>query len=185
MDTPLTIAVLGASISAVGWIVNYILSASAERRRQSLTTQIAFTKQQLEELYGTLMFLIMEGRNSAVESTRALKKSPDVNKIDVWKYWIENEFFPRNEKIKYLLASKAHLIEDQHMPPSWIKFIEHHNSWKVQYDLWQRNLDDFPASSRTPWPIEFSRDIESTFTMLKQRQAYLMGLVVCSISNLT
>jgi hypothetical protein len=35
MDATIKIAVLGASISVVGWIVNYILSTSAERHRRN------------------------------------------------------------------------------------------------------------------------------------------------------
>ncbi len=212
MDTTITIAVLGASISVIGWIVNYILNTSAERNRQRLLTQIEFTKQQLEELYGPLVFLVMEGRYSFSEAIKSIASMPiseleipskeqivqtnnkgkkieirgnitDSKLInlgdgdEVWIYWIENEFFPRNEKIKTLIALKTHLIEGEEMPKSWLEFIEHYNSWKVNFDRWQKGLTKYPLFSRTGWPQDFDDSILSTFKLLKKRQAYLMGII--------
>ena len=211
MDATITIAVLGASISVMGWIVNYILSTSAERNRQKLLTQIEFTKQQLEELYGPLVFLVMEGRYSFSEALKTIASMPifDVETLpkehvvqtkrkgtkieisgnvsdskislgeddEVWAYWIENEFIPRNEKIKTLIANKTHLIEGEEMPKSWLEFIEHYNSWKVNFDRWKKGLAKFPLYSRTGWPQDLDDNILSTFKLLKKRQAYLMGII--------
>jgi len=231
MDITLTIAVIGASISVIGWIVNYILSTSAERRRQNLITQIEFTKQQLEELYGPLAFLVMEGRHSFSEAMQTItdffvestdnperqdfiRGSEIVNKdntftlkedslVDVktdmddsnlvvsynedekeiWKYWIENEFFPRNEKIKNLLASKTHLIEGEKIPNSWVEFITHSNSWRIHFERWKKGKTKYPQYSKTRYPKEFSDDVITTFQLLKKRQVYLMGLVGRKESN--
>lgn len=231
MDATLTIALIGASISVIGWIANYILSASAERRRQSLISQIEFTKQQLEELYGPLVFLVIEGHHSFSEAMQTLssffsktvdypestdfirdrvvlnenetldKDESDIeedslarveiggsiknstlifhdeDENDIWKYWIENEFFPRNEKIKSLLASKTHLIENDKIPNSWVEFIEHYNSWRIHFERWQKGKAKYPQYSKTGWPKNFDNDVISTFEKLKRRQSYLMGLV--------
>lgn len=64
MNTALTVAILGAVVTAIGWLITHILSTSAERRHQRLIAQVEFTKQQLEELYGPLAFLILEGEQS-------------------------------------------------------------------------------------------------------------------------
>jgi hypothetical protein len=207
MDATITIAILGASISVVGWIVNYILSTLAERNRQRLLTQIEFTKQQLEELYGPLVFLVMEGNHSFSEALRTLEavystdttldfapeNNPSRSQTDeniasnsvpfekddeVWKYWIQNEFIPRNERIKSLIANKTHLIEGAQMPQSWLNFIEHHNSWRIKLELWQKGLVEYPRYSRTAWPRDFNDDVLSTFKLLKERQAYLLGIIV-------
>ena len=211
MDTTITIAVLGASISVIGWIVNYILSTFAERNRQKLLTQIEFTKQQLEELYGPLVFLVMEGHYSFSEAMQTIGSIPisdtkisskqhgtqtirkrtkietrgnvtdsefDLSEDDqVWAYWIEHEFFPRNEKIKTLISNNTHLIEGEEMPKSWLEFIEHYNSWRVNFDRWQKGLAKFPLYSRTGWPQDFDDNVSSTFKRLKKRQAYLMGII--------
>jgi len=214
MDTTTTIAVIGALISVMGWIVNYILSTTAERRRQRLIIQIEFTKQQLEELYGPLVFLVVEGKYSFSEAMRTMAQSveQDIDSeynsmrrkqlIDsagvkfeksgnandskpvstqddkVWKYWIEDEFFPRNEKIRGLIANKTHLIEGAQMSKSWLGFIEHYNSWKMDFDRWKKGLAKYPLYSKTGWPQEFDNDVLSTFELLKKRQSDLMGMIV-------
>ncbi len=219
MDTTITIAVIGSLISVMGWIVNYILSTTAERRRQRLIVQIEFTKQQLEELYGPLVFLVVEGRYSFLEAMQTMTQSGEqdtdseyksmrrkhLNSIGdigstavnletsgnvddgtlasaqndkTWEYWIENEFFPRNEKIRELIANKTHLIEGAQMPKSWLEFIEHYNSWKVNFGRWQKGLAKYPLYSKTGWPQEFDNDILSTFELIKKRQSHLMGMIV-------
>jgi len=61
MDITWAVAILGAVVTALGWLVTHILSTSAENRRQRLISQAEFTKQQLEELYGPLAFQLLEG----------------------------------------------------------------------------------------------------------------------------
>src|SRR6266567_7765045 len=77
------IAILGAVVTAFGWLVTHILSASAENRRQRLISQMEYTKQQLEELYGPLAFLILEGRQTFRDLLAALgwKEAPPWEKM--------------------------------------------------------------------------------------------------------
>src|SRR5436190_6836310 len=133
MDTALTIAIIGAAISIVGWAVNHILSTSAERRRERLSFQIGFTKQQLEELYGPLAFLVLEGRRTYQDLLAVLGRDyvfaghrtlPE-KELEVWLFWVENDFFPRNQKIKELLSTKTYLIEGERVPGSYLAFLDH------------------------------------------------------------
>src|SRR5947209_5880119 len=118
MDVTLAVALLGAVVTALGWLISHILSASSENRRQRLISQMKFTKQQLEELYGPLAFLILEGRQTARDLLDALnwdytshKEGPlTEQESQIWFFWVENDFFPRNQKIKELLSNKTHLI---------------------------------------------------------------------------
>jgi hypothetical protein len=171
--------------------------------------QMEFTKLQLEELYGPLVYLIMEGQYSFSEATIILSSARKISSMEhvdhenqqmdassrfgenisdtivgrnyeAWKYWVDNEFLPRNEKIKDLIANQTHLIEGEEMPTSWLDFIEHHNSWKSSLDRWQKGLAKYPLTSRTPWPRAFDDNILSTFSLLKKRQSDLMGIIVGS-----
>ena len=146
MDTALIVGILTASVTALGWLVTNILSTSAERRRQSLLAQLEFTKRQLEELYGPLAFLVLEGQQSFRDLIATLGRNfifvegydlPE-NELSLWLFWVENDFFPRNEKIKALISSKTHLIEGEKVPESFLAVIERHNSWMMMHKRWQQ-----------------------------------------------
>src|SRR5437588_3961554 len=100
MDTALTVAILGAVVTAIGWLVTYILSTSTERQRQRLLAQVEFTKQQLEELYGPLAFLILEDKQSWLDLQEILGRDYvfldddiDEDELETWLFWVENDFF--------------------------------------------------------------------------------------------
>src|SRR5947209_4225295 len=132
MDVTLAVALLGAAITALGWLISHILSTSAESRRQRLISQMEFTKQQLEELYGPLAFLILEGEQTFKDFNAAVgwKEDPppgyelSEQERPTVLFWIENDFFPRNKKIQELLSSKTHLIEGEKIPESFLIFLD-------------------------------------------------------------
>jgi len=185
MDTALTIAILGASVTAIGWLVTHILSTSAERRRQSLLAQLEFTKQQLEELYGPLAFLVLEGQQSSRDLFATIGRNfifvegydlPE-NELSVWLFWVENDFFPRDEKIKALISSKTHLIEGEKVPESFLAFVKHHNSWMMMHKRWQQQGVKYSWYAKVGWPSEFDKEVLSTFEILKKRHSILIGKV--------
>lgn len=187
MDLTLTIAILGAAVSAIGWVANYILSTAADKRRQRLISQLDFTKQQLEELYGPLAFLVLEGEQSFRELLEVLGRNfvllgedGTISEQDLktWFFWIENDFFPRNQKMKDLLASKTHLIEGERVPESFLAFLNHEHSWKLLHERWQKQSIPYSWHSKVNYPQEFPKDVLSTFEKLKQRHSRLLGEVL-------
>jgi hypothetical protein len=186
MDTTLTIAVLGATVSALGWVANYIVSTTADKRRQRLISRLEFTKQQLEELYGPLAFLVLEGRRTWQDLLAVLGRDyvfPADNRalpekeLEVWLFWVENDFFPRNYKIQELLSTKTHLIEGEKVPDSYLAFLDHHNSWKILHERWEKQKNEYSWHSKLNWPLEFEKDVISTFEELKKRHSRLLGRV--------
>src|SRR5215831_1851597 len=107
VDTTLTIAILGAAVSVIGGVANYIISTGADKRRHSLKSQLEFRKQQLEELYGPLAFLVLEGEQSFRDLLEVLGRSYVFDENDqiseedlkTWLFWVEDDFLPRNERI--------------------------------------------------------------------------------------
>lgn len=185
MDKAVAIALLGASISVIGWIANYILSTAAERRRQRLTAQLDFAKQQLSQLYGPLAFQVMEGRRTFQDLLAAFNRTyvfkgdvplpPD--ELKTWLFWIEKDFFPRNEIIKELIATNTHLIEGETVPESWLAFLDHYNSWSVNHKRWREAGIEYSWRSRTNWPNEFENEVISAFQMIKRRHSKLLGII--------
>jgi hypothetical protein len=139
----LTVALLAGIITAVGWFINHVLSERAERRRQHLQAQLKFTTQQLEELYGPLVFLISEGQH-AWNDLLALLGRPHVfvtvghrelplppEGLKAWMFWAEHSFLPLNREIRRLLSTKTHLIEGSVMPKSFDRFLKHYSTWEI------------------------------------------------------
>ena len=105
------------------------------------------------------------GRNYVFDQNKPI--SPEDLKL--WLFWVENDFFPRNEKIQQLLMTKTHLIEGGTIPKSFLQFLEHYNSWKVLHLRWQKEGASYSWHSKTNWPTSFEKDVLTTFESLKLR----------------
>src|SRR5258708_16713285 len=163
MNIPWTIAILGACVPALGWLVTHTLANSTEDRRQRLIFQMELTKQQLEELYGPLAFLVLEGQQSVRDMfavlgwTRVFEHGSILSEkeLSTWLFYAENDFFPRNQKIIEPLSSKTHLIEGEGVPESFLTFIDHYNSWHINHLRWQKQGIEYGWRSKIPWPPGF------------------------------
>lgn len=182
MNTALLVAILGAIVTAIGWLITYILSSSMERRQQRLIAQVEFTKQQLEELYGPLAFLVWEGEQSNRELEAIVGKdfkefSKNEDKRNTWLFWVENDIFPRHQKIVDLLSRKTYLIEGESLPESFLEFMTHSHSWKISHERWQKQSIVYPLHSEQRYPLEFNKEVLSTFEYLKKHHSILIGKI--------
>lgn len=183
MDVALIATLIAATISIIGWVVNYVLTERAERQRQRLSASIKFIGQQLEELYGPLAFLIMEGRHSYTDILNVLgrdsvfveDKELSADELEVWLFWIENDIFPRNERIQILLSTKTHLIEGDKVPQSYLGFVAYFNSWKMSHLRWKKEGKKYSWHSELDSSRDFGQDVISTFEKLKVRHSQLLG----------
>lgn len=187
MDNSITAAAIAAAVSAVGWLVNHILSERAERNRAKREACLAHIERQLEELYGPLFFLVLEGRSSFRDFCETVGRDfmPQGGTLsradlDAWLFWVDNDLMPRNRAIQSLLAGKTHLIDAGAMPASYLAFLDHHNSWHVSHLRWKEEGVPYRWHSRTPWPEEFAHDVITTFENLKRRQEKLSGMLAAS-----
>jgi hypothetical protein len=183
MNTALIVAILGAVITALGWLITNILSTSTERRHQRLIAQVEFTKQQLEELYGPLAFLVLEGEQSERDLRELIGndifKNEEIEEdaLKTWLFWVENDFFPRHQKIVDLLSSKTHLIEGESISKSFLAFLSHSHSWKIIHERWQKLGIEYAWYSKVRYPLEFNKEILSTFEYLKKHHSILIGKI--------
>lgn len=192
MDPTLLAALIAATATAAGWFINNALMSRAELKRRRHEARLQHVERQLEQLYGPLLFLVKEGR-SAWENFRdtlgrehVFRKFEEFNEkelplneeeLGLWLFWVDHEFMPRNEEIQRLLSSKTHLIAGRRMPESFMKFIEHHNSWRVTHQRWKEDGAPYSWHSKVNWPSEFEADVSDTYKRLKDSQIKLAGLV--------
>src|SRR5260370_303364 len=72
MNPTVIAAVVAATVAAVGWFVSYLLTTISARRSLRQTAALKYIERQLEELYGPLAFLILEGRQTFLELLASL-----------------------------------------------------------------------------------------------------------------
>jgi hypothetical protein len=183
MDTTILLAIVAASVSVLGWMANYILSGRDERRKKQLDSSLSYLESQLQELYGPLTFLIQESRRTHQDLLATLGRETvfvpgqelTEDELKVWLFWIENDIFPRNDKIQELMTGKTHLIQGEQVPQSYLDFLEHHISWKINHLRWQKENIKYPWHSRIQYPVEFQEQVLDTFQKLKEKHARILG----------
>jgi len=176
------IALIAAIVTIIGWLVTHILQVRRDEGRRRVDALLRFTERQLDELYGPLALLVVEGRRTyldlldVVGRDKVFQDGQDLSPTDLaaWMFWAENDFIPRNEKIKQLLITKTHLIEGTSLPESYLRFLNHHNSWIIQHLRWKRDGVAYSWHSRIDWPKEFETDVLNTFAALKVRHTELI-----------
>jgi len=153
------------------------LTRNRERDKQRLDASIAFIERQLEELYGPIAVLLLASRQTFRDLLESLHRNhvfenaeplPE-EELRAWLFWAENDAFPRDQKIAELLMQKTHLIEGEWFPDSYVKFLDHHNSWTLSHLRWKKESIPYSWHSSKEWPQEFVVEILDTFQNLKRR----------------
>ncbi len=205
MNTAIIVAVIAASITAIGWVANYIFTTfrdrqqtATEENQKALGRKIEFTTHQIEELYAPLSALLLDSQCTYKELLLVLgipfekgadARLPDendlfdnelyrcqVNKhLDAWVFWIENDFFPRNEEIKKLIVSKVHLIDEDDIPQTFLDLLAHYSSWKVKHERWKQQKVKYNWHSDTPFPQDFRKEVIKKLQALKKQHTTLLG----------
>jgi hypothetical protein len=178
MDTNIFIATMTASLTLAGWLINHVLTGRREMTNQQLSASLTYVERQLEELYGPLAFLTIEGRNAAMDVVEALGREPvfgarenslNEKEVTLWLFWVENDFLPRNERIQQLLMTKTHLVEGDKLPLSFVEYLHYHNSWRMSHLRWKQENIEYSWRSPASWPTSFSEEVLNTFKVLKIR----------------
>lgn len=191
MQPTVEAALLTAAGAAIGWFTNHWLSSRREESRRRVEAQLAFVERQIEELYGPLAALLYEGRRTFLDLLQSLGRKyvffedcplPPAE-LKTWLFWAEAEFLPRNDQIKTLLKTKAHLIVGPGFPESYVSFLDHCNSWAVHHRRWKEDGTPYSWRSKVNWPTEFEREVLATFLALKARHAQLLGTLTASSSS--
>jgi len=178
-----------AVVSGIGWMIARVLGSRADRTRQQIIWQLEFIQRQLEELYGPLEFLLVEGEGTFRVLLSQLGRSYvfdaqdqiSGNDLKTWLFWAESDLMPRNRQIRELLATKAHLIDGKELPPSYTEFLLHHSSWEIAHKRWKDQSVTYNWHSHTNWPREFAKDVRHSFFRLKEEHANLLGRLTARV----
>jgi hypothetical protein len=183
MEAQVTAATIAGSVAAIGWFVSYLFTSLQNIATQKRAATLAHIEKQLEELYGPLAFLVYEGRQTFEELLLLLGRDYvfDENDqissqdLEIWLFWAESDFIPRNRRIKKLLSTKTHLLYKSEMVESYLEFLNHHNSWMIQHLRWQQQHVPYPWHSRINWSEQFETDVLDAFNALRENHAKLIA----------
>jgi hypothetical protein len=183
MNPTILVALITATVTALGWLVNNLLSQRREARKAQTEASLRYVERQLEELYGPLASLMFEGRQIFQELLNSLGRpyvfregtSLPQDELRTWLFWTETSFLPRNLLIRNLLTSKPHLVDGGTFPESYIEFVRHESSWRIRHERWAKEQVTYDWHSTINWPVQFETDVISTFKALKARHAELLG----------
>jgi hypothetical protein len=185
MQDAVIAATIAGSVASIGWLATYALTASANLRSLKQAAALRHIEKQLEELYGPLAFLVLEGEQTFKELTQVLGREDIFDEDDhiseadlkTWLFWAECDFLPRNEKIKELLSQKTHLLFNSKMADSYLEFLNHHNSWMIRHLRWKEQKIDYSWHSATNWPAEFVGDVLHAYESLQEQHTELLAKI--------
>jgi hypothetical protein len=172
-----------AVVSGIGWMISRFFGSRADRKRQQILWQLEFIQKQLQELYGPLQFLLVEGEGtlrvllSQLGRNYVFDEQDRISESDLrtWMFWAESDLMPRNRQIRELLATKAHLIDGRELRASYQEFLLHYSSWEIAHKRWKEQDVSYSWHSQINWPREFAIDVSNSFTSLKRQHANLLG----------
>jgi hypothetical protein len=178
-----SVALVGGIVTAFGWIVTNYLTTRRDESRLRLEAQQKFLERQIEELYGPLTVVLHEGRRTFKDLCEIMgrenifENDGPLSKEDqaTWLFWADADFFPRNEFIRTLLKTKAHLIEGPEFPKSYVDFLDHCNSWSINHLRWKVDQIPYPFHSKIDWPDHFEEEVIATANQLKLRHSNVIG----------
>jgi len=182
MNPTVVAAIVAATVAAIGWFVSYLLTTISTKRSLKQAAALKHIERQLEELYGPLAFLVLEGRQTFRELLTSLGRSyvftndhplPE-GELKTWLFWVENDFLPRNEQIKALLSKKTHLLDGADIAPSYLAFLDYHNSWYINHLRWKKEGVSYSWHSKINWPESFAEEVLNAFRQLKSRHSQLL-----------
>lgn len=150
--------------------------AAAKKRHAALLAKdraagVRWAERQIKELYEPLLRLNAQGL-AAVRGYTQL--NPDDLDQARWKVWAEREMLPRNEETRRVLAAGFGLLEGEGLSDSLRAFLIHQHSWAQRHLRWQREKGDYDWGSRTNWPVDFSKEVETAYQTLLDRRARLV-----------
>lgn len=154
-----------------------------EKRCGHYSEQLAFLYQQLEELYGPLVFSLMEARSAAqsreeAHATRLSVSEPRESYASRDTAFnllaLDLDCKQRVEWTARLLTQKSHLLERHNVPDSFQLFLDEQLAWQRARDEQHTSGDQEIWQPRFSWPRQFDQEITAAYFNLRQRHARLL-----------
>lgn len=172
-EPAVTVGVIGAMVSLVTLFLNILVSVRTQRVARFLEVtegSLEFKKQQVDELYGPLLALIMQ--NKALAERLKDMKGSDFQLLDSLPGILEEPnlsslidlLLHNNKRMETLIFTKSSLIRENQYPASVIRFLGH-------CGVLESAKSDQPLAIRKPedyYPEEFDGYVRNSYEQLKK-----------------
>lgn len=150
------VALITASVTIAGWLVNSFLNRKREDRKRRLEQRISRYQDQLQEFYCPLFNLLHQiiVYNGVELDILAHEKNVDV-RVKIEDYFDQSHLVDLHGQVNNVLKTKFHLALESDggkTAASLIEYMEYSYQERAQKDLWvQKRIDTtyLPAKS---WP---------------------------------
>jgi hypothetical protein len=132
------------------------------RSQKRFEIQIARLEKQLSEFYGPLHML--------TQTTGQIAKN--TWGTDIWQKTFKEVLLPAQCKIEEILLTRAHLLEEEEIPLSYLDFLRHVNISKA-YAESGMTVSYFEKNST--YPLAFPEDIQRMYHHKRSQYAALLG----------
>ena len=163
-------------LAVLGYVVTYLNSLRLSRRQDNLQRVNA----QLSDFYGPLLALLTttnlvyaRWRETEFRLATGWSGASDADK-DQWRLWMSTVFMPLNQKMVDIIITRAHLVEQDYMPPQLLTLCAHVSGYEVLIKRWG-NGDYSRMVPYIVFPGIVIDYVEKSFAKLKERQASLLG----------
>jgi hypothetical protein len=128
-----------------------------------------------------------QGRLASGTTTPTVSAHLPPAAIELWRRWMINVFQPMNVKMEDALVNNAQLLVGDQMPPVFLQFISHTESYKAVIAKWTEATENDPDSGASlanvspvafPPRPNFKTCIIAQFHMLKALQQRLQEQLV-------
>jgi hypothetical protein len=185
-DPTIIIAILGASVTIIGWAVTSIYGTIHESSTRRQIARLDHLRRRIEELYGPLIGIIRQSFVVYEVATRVLPTNAngDLDQsqfqgkdIDAWRFFQERYFSPLNAEAVILLKTKTHLIGHE-IPKSFEEFLRHATQFECLYQLWHSTgFDSSGKAKGIGWPDNFYNDVSGRFDSIRGEYAKTLELL--------
>jgi hypothetical protein len=143
--------------------------------------QLARVNAQLEEFYGPLLALSQASNRAWLAFRRRYRPGGpyfDGTETEAdrnnWVHWMREVFIPTNRRIYEIIVTKAHLLDDDEMPPCLLDLCAHVAGYEAMVKRWDKG-DTTELTSLLNHPSEpFLQYVSESFARLKHLQQELL-----------
>ena len=163
-DPKIWIAIIGAFVTALGWLVTNILERKRTDRKRTIEAKASYIQKQVEELYGPLFNLSMQivivnhVKHGLLQNID--KDSSDRDNGAIEELFANEYFLPLHEEVRIILKSKLHLVEGNKLPDTFYTYLRSSIQEKIQHELWAKHKLDTHMVEGISYPDAFTFEIQ-------------------------